>query len=62
MMSIWWILVAFIAGGYAGAILVGLMSMAARNEERRPATVRTLYNTRGEAPRRRRHATPVSAH
>ncbi len=48
MVSIWWMLVAFIAGGYAGAILVGLMSMAARNEERRPATVRTLYNARGK--------------
>ncbi len=61
MVSIWWVLVAFLAGGYAGAILIGLMSMAARHEQRRPATVRALH-ARGEAPRRRRHATPVSAH
>ena len=27
MVSIWWVLVAFLAGGYAGAILIGLMSM-----------------------------------
>ena len=56
-MSLWWLLVAFILGGYAGAILVGLMSMAARNEEEPEA--RSLRIARGERPRRRRHGAPV---
>lgn len=58
-MSLWWLLVAFILGAYAGAILVGLMSIAARNDEDTEA--RSVRNARGERPRRRRHGAPVEA-
>jgi len=59
-MSLWWLLVAFILGAYAGAILVGLMSMAARNDED-AAEARGKSHARGERPRRRRHGAPVEA-
>jgi hypothetical protein len=59
-MSMWWLLVAFILGAYAGAILVGVMSMAARtdedNVERADARKR-----RGEYARRRSHGGPAKA-
>ncbi len=32
MFSIWWMLLAFVVGGYAGAIAVALMTMAARQD------------------------------
>ena len=31
MFSIWWTLAAFVAGGYAGVLLLSLMTMAARD-------------------------------
>ena len=38
MASIWWVVVAFFAGGFSGAILVALMSINAQEDEvvRRP--------------------------
>jgi hypothetical protein len=33
MASIWWVAVAFLAGGFGGAILVALMSINARDED-----------------------------
>ena len=30
MVSLWWVAAAFFVGGYAGVVLVALMSMAAR--------------------------------
>jgi hypothetical protein len=30
MVSLWWVAAAFFVGGYAGVVLVGVMSMAAR--------------------------------
>ena len=59
-MSMWWLLVAFILGAYAGAILVGIMSMAARSDDEYQPT--EPMRRRGEYPRRTRHAAPVGAH
>lgn len=60
-MSMWWLLVAFILGAYAGAILVGLMSMAARTDDDAVEPIESRKR-RGETPRRRRHPAPVEAH
>lgn len=63
MVSIWWVVAAFVFGGYAGAVLVALMSMAGAPRER--GQVRPQFK---EAPAlrpsvpRRRHATPVGMH
>jgi hypothetical protein len=59
--SIWWVLAAFVLGGYAGAVLVGLMSMAARHEGPR-FHGGTIRKSRGEVTRRRRHGAPAAAH
>jgi len=32
MVSIWWVIGAFVAGGYAGMLVFALMSMAARED------------------------------
>jgi len=32
MASIWWVVAAFFAGGFGGAMLVALLSMSAREE------------------------------
>ncbi len=32
MVSIWWVVLAFVLGGYAGMLAFALMSMAAREE------------------------------
>jgi hypothetical protein len=32
MVSIWWVILAFVLGGYAGMLAFALMSMAAREE------------------------------
>ena len=34
MVSAWWILWAFLGGGYAGALVIGLMSMAGAHREK----------------------------
>jgi len=63
LISFWWLLVAFILGGYAGAILVGVLSMTARtDEEVTPGPV--TRRARGEPLplRRRRHGTMATAH
>lgn len=36
MVSIWWVLGAFVVGGYAGAILVGIMTVS--HDDERPRT------------------------
>lgn len=59
MDSVWWILVAFVVGGYAGAMLVGLMAMTGSHEEERPQG-RAARTSRMDIVRRRRHA-PVDA-
>lgn len=61
MMSMWWLLVAFILGGYAGAIVVGLMSMAAGRDED-VAAEKALVKRLRDRPRRERHGTRVQAH
>ena len=33
MASIWWVVVAFFAGGFGGAMLVALLSMSGRDED-----------------------------
>jgi hypothetical protein len=33
MLSIWWLLAAFVTGGYAGAVLVAVMTMARMCDE-----------------------------
>ena len=33
MVSAWWLIVAFLAGGYAGILLMALMSIASRDTE-----------------------------
>lgn len=33
MASIWWVVMAFFAGGFSGAILVALMSVSAREDD-----------------------------
>jgi hypothetical protein len=41
--SVWWVFWAFIAGGYAGALVIGLLSVAGQRdgiEEREPPTGR----------------------
>jgi len=52
--SIWWVLWAFIAGGYAGALVVGLMSMTSgRGEVRdRRRTDRSAQRFAESNPRR----------
>ncbi|MEO5702073.1 MAG: hypothetical protein ABIS17_01950 [Casimicrobiaceae bacterium] len=40
MVSIWWIFVAFVIGGYFGAILVGMLSMAEEPKTRDGARAR----------------------
>lgn len=50
MFSIWWLLVAFVVGAYAGAIAVAVMTMASRQDRVTDATARP------EPHWRRRHA------
>ena len=59
-MSMWWLMVAFILGAYAGAILVGLMSMAARIDDDAVERI-DVRNRRGEHARRRPHGAPAKA-
>lgn len=33
MVSLWWVVAAFFVGGYAGVVLVAVMSMAARETD-----------------------------
>jgi hypothetical protein len=57
MVSIWWVVVAFVVGGYAGAVLVALMSMAgAPRETARVRPLKDAAHARSELARRRRHA------
>lgn len=55
MISTWWVLWAFILGGYAGALLVGLMAMGSRHDEDRAHERRGIKHSRGEMLLRRRH-------
>jgi len=36
MVSAWWLVVAFLAGGYAGILLMALMSISRESEEPEP--------------------------
>ena len=47
--SVWWVLWAFIAGGYAGALVVGLMTMSGHRDgiEERVPPIRTGVPPRG---------------
>ena len=60
LVSIWWVLAAFVIGGYAGAVLVAIMSMAHGTSDEEPA-VRPLLRARADIARRR-HRTPVLNH
>jgi hypothetical protein len=40
MVSIWWVVAAFVAGGYAGALLFALLCMARAAAGREPAADR----------------------
>lgn len=60
MVSMWWLLWAFLAGGYAGALLIGLMSMASRQDVKPREAVR-IGDSRGEFAWRRRHGAPMYA-
>ena len=61
MISTWWVLWAFILGGYAGALLVGLMAMGSRYDEDRAHERRGIKQSRGEMLLRRRHGSPLHA-
>ena len=58
MVSAWWVLWAFLAGGYAGALLIGLMSMASRQDDK-PRKAARIGNSHGEVVWRRRHGAPM---
>ena len=68
MVSIWWVVAAFVIGGYAGAVLVALMSMAggtrehARVQRHVQRHVNEAARPRGEVTGRRRHAAAVGMH
>ncbi len=51
MVAIWWVVGAFIAGGYAGAILVGLLSINGAQEEPRADVLETLEPLDDATPR-----------
>jgi hypothetical protein len=55
--SIWWLLVAFMVGGYAGAVLIALMSMAG---DRGAGELRPLGRQHGG--HHKRHDRPAHAH
>lgn len=63
MVSIWWVVAAFVIGGYAGAVLVALMSMAGGTREH--ARVQRHVNEAARAREvtgRRRHTAAVGMH
>lgn len=64
MVSIWWVLAAFVIGGYAGAVVVALMSMAHAQHE--PCELRADApggaKLQADAKRRSHRQTPAQAH
>ncbi len=67
MVSIWWVLASFVIGGYAGAVLVALMSMVRDPEPRRlelprRADVRDMAHARAEPERRRQREGSLRLH
>jgi hypothetical protein len=45
MVSLWWVVLAFLMGGLAGVLVVSLFGMAAREDERAVAMERTARRT-----------------